>query len=657
MRSQRSSFSDGFGRFAAAALALAGGAFPAAAQSSAEPAPLTQPAPMPPVTPAPKDIAFPGVIQLSVDATDLDRHIFRVHEVIPVRGGEPLTLLFPEWIPGDHSPTGPLDELAGLTIFAGGQRVEWVRDPVNVYAFHLTPPAGAATLDIDFQNLSPVAENEGRIVVTPQMLNLEWNAVSLYPAGYFVRGIPVRAQVRLPDGWGFGSALEVASQTGGQVSFKTTPYDVLIDSPIFAGAYFKRVDLDPGAAVPVRLNIVADRPELLEIKPEQLAAHRALVQQASRLYGSHHYGHYDFLLSLTDQMGGVGLEHHQSSENGVRPEYFTDWDKGAPERDLLPHEYTHSWNGKFRRPADLWTADYNTPMRNSLLWVYEGQTQYWGYVLSARSGLWSKDQTLDLLALEAATYDHVPGRAWKALQDTTNDPIVAERRPAPWRAWQRSEDYYIEGVLVWLDADTLIRERSHGRRSLDDFAKAFFGVDNGDFSELTYGFDDVVAALNTVEPYDWAGFLRARLDGHGPGAPLDGLARGGYRLVYTDTPSDFQKQFEALRKSDDYSYSLGLAAGEDGTLKSVLWDGPAFKAGLTVGAKLVAVNGTAYASDRLKAAITAAKTQPGPIELLVRSGDHYRTVRIDYHGGLRFPHLEKTGTGAGSLDAILAARP
>jgi predicted metalloprotease with PDZ domain len=541
-------------------------------------------------------------------------------------------------------------------IRANGARLEWTRDPVNVYAFHVSVPVGVSALDVEFQFLSAVDQSEGRIVVTPNMLNLQWNSVVLYPAGYFSRQIDVEPSVRLPDGWQLATALESVSSGDGLTTFKPVPLNTLVDSPIFAGRYFERLDLDPGASVPVHLNIVADRPELFEVKPEQLAAHRALVQQAYQLYGSHHYDHYEFLLALTDEMGGIGLEHHQSSEDGTVPGYFTEWEKNAGERDLLPHEYTHSWNGKFRRPADLWTPNFNVPMRDSLLWVYEGQTQYWGFVLAARSGLLTRQQTLDVLAMTAAAYDHRIGREWRALQDTTNDPVTAMRRPTPWRSWQRSEDYYSEGLLIWLDADTLIRERSRGKRSLDDFARAFFGIENGSYVTSTYTFDDVVKALNGVEPYDWANFLRTRLDGHGSGAPLDGVARGGYKLVYTETPTDYFKSSEAGRMSTDLMYSLGFVIGREGRLADVLWDGPAYKAGLTIGTQIVAVNGIALHADRLKDAITKAKTSADPIELLVRNGDRYRTVRIDYHGGLRYPRFERDASVPARLDDILTPK-
>src|SRR5581483_4830905 len=312
-------------------------------------------------------------------------------------------------------------------------------------------------------------------------------------------------------------------------------------SPMDAGRYSRVIDLEAPGPAPVRLDVFADRPELLEAKPEHIAALKSLVQQAYKAFGSHHYNHYDFLFSLSDHMGGIGVEHHQSSEDGTVPTFFTEWDKNADTRDLLSHEYTHSWNGKFRRPADLWTPNYDVPMRNSLLWVYEGQTQYWGYVLAARAGLLTKEQALAAIAATAAQYDYRIGREWKTLEDTTNDPIVAMRRSIPWRSYQRSEDYYSEGELVWLDADTLIRELSGGKKSLDDFARAFFGINNGSFVTVTYTFNDVVKALNAVQPYDWAGFLRQRLDEHAKGAPLDGITRGGYRLVYTPVESPSRK--------------------------------------------------------------------------------------------------------------------
>jgi predicted metalloprotease with PDZ domain len=611
------------------------------------------PAAAQPAIATPEDRSFPGTIRLEVDTTDVTRHIFQVTETIPVRSG-PLTLLYPKWLPGSHSPAGSAAALAGLRIKADGRTVEWLRDPVDVHAFHLDVPEGAIQLDLTFQFLSAGDGGEGRIVTSPEMLNLQWNSVVLYPAGYFAGRIVVDPSVLLPPDWQFATALDVASQTASAVAFKPVSLETLVDSPVLAGRYVRRVELDTGAA-PARLNIFADRPELLEAKAEQLDAHRALVTQAYRLFNSRHYDHYDFLLALSDRIGGIGLEHHRSSENGTVPTYFTEWDKNADVRDLLPHEYTHSWNGKFRRPADLWTPTFNEPMRDSLLWVYEGQTQYWGFVLAARAGLLTKQQTLDALAWTAAVLQHRKGRDWKSLRDTTNDPIVAMRRALPWRSWQRSEDYYSEGELVWLDVDTLIRELSGGQRSLDDFARTFFGVKDGEWAPLTYTFADVVSALNNVQPHDWEGFLRARLDDH-DAAPLDGLTRGGYSLEYSDTASDYFSKSETRRKVVDLTYSLGFVIGGEDRLADVLWDGPAHAAGLTAGTRIIAVNGVAYDSDRLKEIVRRARTDTAAIAFLVKNGDRYATVPINYHDGLRYPHLKQIPNAPARLDQILAPR-
>ena len=636
----------------AAALAIA--AAPLAALG--QPSPGPQPFPLPPRTEAPQDIAYPGLLRVQVDATDLERHIFRVHETIPVSRAGPLTLLYPQWLPGNHGPSGALRNVGGISFHAGGKDVPWTRDPVDVFAFHVDVPAGATSVDLDFELLSAVAGDEGRIVMTPEMISLQWISLAMYPAGHYARRIQIEPSVRFPESWTPFSALETTGLRDGITHYKAVDFDTLADSPMIAGRYARRIDLDPGGVAPVSLDVIADRPELLDASPQQVEIHRQLVQQAYKLYGSHHYDHYDFLFSLSDRMGGNGLEHHRSSEDGTVPDYFTGWPKNQASRDLLAHEYTHSWDGKFRRPADLWTPNFNVPMRGSLLWVYEGQTQYWGFVLSGRSGLLTKQEALDALASTAATYADRVGRDWRSLEDTTNDPIISARRPQPWLSHQRSEDYYSEGQLVWLDADTLIREKSGGKRSLDDFAKAFYGIENGSWLPVTYTFDDVVAALNKVQPYDWATFLNARINQVAPRPPLDGLTRGGWKLIYTDTPTDYFKSAEARRKSTDLSYSIGLTLSREADITGVQWDGPAFKAGLTIGGKIVAVNGVAFDADRLKETITDAKKSREPISLLVKKGDRYVTVAIDYHFGLRYPRLERIERTQDLLSAIYAPR-
>jgi predicted metalloprotease with PDZ domain len=504
------------------------------------------------------------------------------------------------------------------------------------------------------------------------MLNLQWQAVLLYPAGWQAGAIHVRPTLVLPEGWQAGTALRVQAQDGATTRFQPVTLEMLIDSPVFAARHFRRIELDaPGTPRPVVLNLVADSADKLKPSEAQIEAHRELVRQADKLFASRHFAHYDFLLSLSDEMGGIGLEHHQSSENGVRANYWENWDKRGGPRELLPHEYVHSWNGKFRRPTELNTPDFNLPMQTGRLWLYEGQTQYWGWVLASRSGLLTAQQSRDNLARLAASYDNQSGRRWRNLQDTTQDAIMTTRRGnKDWRSWQRSSgDYYGEMQLVWLDADTLIREKSAGKRSLDDFAKAFFGVKDDELGPLPYRFEDIVAALNAVQPHDWAGFLRQRLETHEPPAPLDGLARGGWKLVYAETPSDSTRADEAEQRYADFSYSLGLTIGSprggggpsplpggDTRISNVQWGSPAFDAGLTPGLMLLAVNGVAYKPEGLKQAISANKTGAAPIELLLREGERFRTLRIDYRGGLRYPRLQRIEGSEDRLSGGLGRR-
>jgi predicted metalloprotease with PDZ domain len=620
------------------------------------------PAPPPErAVPAPRDVAWPGEIVLEVDLSDLDHRVFDVRERLPVAAPGPLTLLYPRWLPGNHGPTGPIQSLAGLVVTAAGdpaRRIEWRRDPLDMFAFHLDVPEGVRELELRFQFVSPATSDQGRRTVTADLLGLQWEKALLYPAGHYARQVTMRPSIRLPTGWEFASAARVAARDGDRVQFEPLSLERLVDSPLFAGRHVRRFELDADPRAPVHLNVFADRASQLEATPAQVESHRRLVREARQLFGARHYRRYDFLLALSDHFAGIGLEHHESSENGVGTGYFDDWDGTAGMRDLLPHEYVHSWNGKFRRPADLWTPGFDVPMRNSLLWVYEGLTEYWGTVLAARSGLWSESYARDALAHHAATFDQArAGREWRNLQDTTHQPIMAYRQPLPFTSWQRSTDYYTEGVLLWLDADTRLRELSRDRRSLDDFARAFFGLRDGELGPLTYTFDDLVRALGEVAPQDWRGFLLERVEGHGKGAPLDGFARAGWRLVFRDKPSAFSRGLDAETKRASASFSLGLSvAREGGRIVEVVWGSPAFKAGLATGSALVAVNGRAWQGDELGEALRAAQKDGQPIELLVRRDDRYATVRIDYRGGPRFPHLERIDGTPDRLGAVLRPR-
>jgi predicted metalloprotease with PDZ domain len=616
-----------------------------------------QPVPLPSPVPVPVDKPYGSTISLSVDLTNVNDRVLNVRESIPVKPGE-ITLLYPQWLPGNHSPSNLVANLAGLVITADGKRVPWVRDRVNMWAFHIDVPKGVTTLQMNFQYLAPINPEQGRI--STKFADLTWNSVLLYPAGYFSRQIPFVAEVRLPEGWKFATALDVKSQNGSVVQFKETTLNTLVDSPVYAGANFKRVDISSGADNLVYLDLFADKPEQLEMTPEELQYHKNLVIQAQKLFHSRHYDHYDFLFSLSDTVGGKGLEHHQSSEDGTRANYFTDWAAGVPARALLPHEYTHSWNGKFRRPADLWTANFNEPMQNDLLWVYEGLTDYYGNVLTARSGLRTPEEARDLFAQIAASFQISPGRTWRSLDDTTNQPIMSAHGALQqsWPTWQRSFDYYPESDLVWLEADTIIREQSNGKKSLDDFAKLFFGIDNGSYVTVTYTLEDLVKTLNSVQPYDWEGFFRTRVYDVAPQVPMNGITQGGYRLVYNDVEPEWLKHMDPTRGTS-FATSLGFTlkgegAEKPGGIGTVVWDSPAFKAGMTPEMQVQAVNDQAFNLSNLRAAVLAAERNNEPIKLLVKRDDEFMTLMIDYHGGLRFPHLERVESTPNRLDAILA---
>jgi predicted metalloprotease with PDZ domain len=615
-----------------------------------------QPVPMPPPIKAPVDEAYPGgTIGLSVSITDVVHRVIDVEETVPVEAGE-LTLLYPAWIPGNHSPTGPISEVAGLEVSANGGRIPWTRDRVNVYAFHINVPAGVSTLEVKFNYLTPLKSNQGRIAFSSNLIDLSWNTVVLYPAGYFSRDITFAPSITLPQGWHFASALEVLSQNENQVRFKDATLNTLVDSPLYAGVNYLREDLSTGPNNPVFLDVFADSPKDLAITPEELQLHKNLVEQAAKLFDSHHYSHYDFLFTLSDVIGGEGLEHHQSSEDGTHANYFTDWAAGVRGRDLLGHEYTHSWNGKFRRPADLWTPNFNVPMRDDLLWVYEGLTEYWGYVLTARSGMRSAADTRDLIAQIAANFEVSPGRDWRPLVDTTNQPTISQRRPVAWPSWLRGEDYYMEGLLIWLDADTKIRQLSGGKKSLDDFANTFYAIDNGSYITRPYSFEDIVSALNSVQPYDWASFFRQRVYDLHAQVPEEGITQGGYRLTYSDTPPQWLKASETPGSFVSFASSLGIAVKSTGEIGSVWWGSPAFKAGITPDVTIAAVNGKAFSVKALQDAMLQAEKGTSPLKLLVKRGNDFQTVDLDYHGGLRYPTLSRVEGTPDWLDQILAAK-
>jgi len=644
-----------------AALVLAA-ATPALAQTPVLTAPRDAALALPraqPAIPAPTRAAYPGVIRYQADVTDRDRRIISVRQTIPVAAPGPMTLLYPEYLPGNHADTGPIQLLAGLTVTApDGRRLEWVRDTLEPYAFHLDVPADVSEIEVAFQWLTQPDGGPWRVVQTPGMVNMQWEKAILYPAGHAATGIMVEPSIRLPAGWGYGVALDEVARDGEVVRFSPVSLYTLVDSPMFAGEHYRRFALDADGPSPVHLSLVADEAGQLEAAPGLIDRYRAMVVQADRLFGARPFDRYEFLVGATSRLGGIGLEHHRSSENTVAPDFFRRGTGSLGSRQLLPHEYVHSWNGKYMRPADELTANYNVPTQNTLMFVYEGLTSYWGEVLAARAGLATTEETLASFAGHAAFYQTQPGRQWRALHDTQNHNLLGYRVPGQWPSWMRTTtDYYDEALLVWLDADTLIREGTGGRRSLDDFARAFFGRLDGEAQARGYTFEELVEALNAVHPHDWAGFLRGRLDAVGPDAraPLGGIERGGYRLTWVEEPNAVEKSISPGWASD-FRYSLGFTLAANGRIGGVVWGSPAFEQGLGVGWDLIAVNNRAPSAEALRAAITAAKGGAAPLTLVVRNGDRVRTLNFDWREGLRHPRLERVAGAPDRIGDILAAR-
>jgi predicted metalloprotease with PDZ domain len=585
-------------------------------------------------------IAAPAVT-LKVDATEAPRRLFRAHEVIPARPG-PLTLSYPKWIPGEHGPTGPIVNLAGLKFRAGGETLRWRRDPIDMYAFHLEVPPGATAVEVDLEFLAPTSGGAfgSGASTTSHLAVLAWNWMLLYPPVEHTDDLVVDASLRLPRGWKFGTALTPEQESGGEVDFQPASLTTLVDSPVLAGEYFRSVALST-ADPAVTIAMAADSPAALDAGPRFIQAMRNLVEEGRALFGAEHYEHYSFLLTLSDGVEFGGLEHHQSSDNRAAERALVDETQGRLAIGVLPHEYFHSWNGKYRRPAGLATPDFQTPMQGELLWVYEGLTQYYGNVLAARSGLWTRAQYEDALASAAARLDHTPGRRWRPLIDTAVAAQVLYQAAPEWSAARRGTDFYNEGWLIWLEVDTLIRQLTSGERSLDDFCRRFHGGQPGPPSVEPYTFEDVVRTLDEVAPYDWRAFFDERLwstDGH---APMGGIERGGWRLTYDDQPGQRIADLQSAREQVEMGYSLGLRLGTDGAITDVIPGTPAAEAGLAPGAIVVSVDGTALSLDALHDSLRAAKTRPGPIQLIVNQEGTLRTHTLEYHGGERYPHLRR----------------
>ena len=589
-------------------------------------------------------------VKLEVDLRDAARRVYHATMQFPVKPG-PYTLVYPKWIPGEHSPNGPIVDITGVHFRGNAREIPWRRDDVDLYAFHCEIPAGVTTMEAALDYLLPKEDGTaGSPSATAQVAVLPWNLVVLYPQGAKTDDVMFSASIRVPSGWKFATALQtVANRSADSATFETISLTRLVDSPLLAGAFFKTYDLSPGQEPEHRLNIAADSAIATTLGKDQLSSLRQLVAETRALFGARHYRHYDFMLALTDHLPVNGLEHHECSDNRGPEKMLLDPDSLEGLMDLLPHEFFHSWNGKYRRPASLATPNYQEPMKGDLLWIYEGLTQYYGVVLAARSGFWKPEQLREYLAATfAALNDGRPGRTWRDLEDTAISVSVLYGSRQAGASWRRPVDYYEESELIWLEADTTIRRQTKGQKSLDDFCRKFHGTEDGAIKVAPYTFEDVVATLNSIAPYDWKKFFDERLHSRGPGAPLGGLEASGWKLGYSDEPNDHQRAAEQTEGTVDLSFSLGFtvhAAGDGvNSIADVIQGSPAAKAGIAPDMKLVAVNGRRWSPDWLRVAIREAKNSREPIRLLLENDDYYQTFEIDYHGGERYPHLESLHT-------------
>ncbi|HEV2399687.1 MAG TPA: M61 family peptidase [Candidatus Sulfotelmatobacter sp.] len=595
-------------------------------------------------------------VTIAVDATNAPRKIFHASLKIPTSAGD-LTLYYPKWIPGEHAPDGPVVDLAGLFFKANGQTLKWRRDLLDGFTIHVDVPAGTTEVDAELDYLSPATLESGfseGSSATDKLAVISWNQVLLYPKGYKSDDINYTASLKIPDTWKFGTALPIASQSGNEIHFAPASLTSLIDSPVITGAFLKVVPL--AQTPPTEMDIAADSAAALDA-PQQVWDHyKNLVEQAQRLFGAHHYRDYHFLYTLSDHVAHFGLEHHESDDSRVDERALVDDTSRKLSAGLLPHEYVHSWNGKYRRPYDLATPDYQQPMQDDLLWVYEGLTNYLGFVLTARSGLLTSEQDRDDLALTAAALDHEPGRIWRNLQDTADAAPQLYFAPESWHSWRRGTDFYNEDTLNWLWVDVIIREQSKGKKSIDDFCYLFHGAPSTGPELKTYTFDDVVNALNQIVPYDWRGFWNERLTTHAPHAPLGGIEGSGWKLSYDETPSEMMSSAAGMFRFVPAAMALGLNLRDDGGIVDTIEGEVAAKAGIGPGMKVVAVNGRRFSPDVLRDAIKAAKNSSVTVDLLVENDDYYKTYKLDYHGGEKYPHLVRDESKPDLLSEILKAR-
>ena len=581
-------------------------------------------------------------ITLEVDATQAPQSIIHTRMTLPVSPG-PLTLYYPKWIPGEHAPDGPIVNLTGLKFSANGRAIPWRRDLVDMFTFHLNIPQGVSVLNVKFDYVEPEATSgfSAGASATDNLVVISWNQNVLYPLGHLAQDIIFKADLKLPADWKFGTALPIARQEGNEIEFKPVSLNRLVDSPVTASRYYRVVDVTPpGESIHHEIDLAADSEAALNMSPELKKDYTNLVAETGKLFGSRHYRDYHFLLTLSNHVAHFGLEHHESDDSRVQEFSLIDPVWRLDMATLLPHEFVHSWNGKFRRPKDLSPPYYEQPMKTDMLWVYEGLTEYLGDLLTERSGLWTQDQYRQNLALIAARFGPGrPGRTWRPLVDTATAAQLLYYAPREWANWRRGVDFYDEGVLVWLEVNSIISRQTHGKKSLDDFCRLFYGGPNDGPQLKPYTFQDLVDTLNKIAPYDWAGYFHKRLDSTSPEAPLGGITGSGWKVIYNDVEPSLMQNSEEVDSNINESYSIGLLLKDDGTVEDSIVTKPAYKAGISAGMKVIAVNGRQFTPQVLRLALKGGMKSTEPLRLLVLNDDYYKTCTIDYHGGEVFPHL------------------
>ena len=588
---------------------------------------------------------------LVLDARQAGRGLMYSHMTIPVRPGV-FTMVYPEWIPGEHAASGPLADMAQLRVTANGRPLSWSRDQVDMYSFHIDVPPGVDRVHVDFT----VILNAGDVMSTRNMAIVNWNRDLLYQNDTASRDDYFKPSVILPPGWDFGTALPGAVRHGNRVDFDLVALNMLVDSPLDMGRYSKHVVLWSGDGTEQVLDAFADHPQDLDFPSDIIHAYENMTPEALALYGSRHWNVYHSLLTLSGAIRFEGIEHHQSSDNRAPENFMTDPQMQLAAGDLLTHEFSHSWNGKYRRPFDLWQPNFQIPERTELLWVYEGMNQYLGDLLSFRMGIRDPSKYPEYLASIYARMDEEPGRETTPLIElTTGAPYYFQSGRGPWGALRRSAgDFYTEGELVWLDADTIIRDLSHGTKSLDDFLHLYsLPVLTGPITR-TYTRADIERMLNEVQPYDWHGFFQRYVYSISLHPPTDELARSGWRLVFTDTPNEFILAIDEVLHVVDESYGIGLTIDENGEIGGVREGSAAWSAGLGPGMTILAVDGQSYTADALRYVIRQAQHSRGSIAIIAQSDGWVSTYHVDYHGGLRYPHLVRIPGVPDMLAQIMA---